>query len=107
MKKSIILLLAFFLTTGAVIARDIVTVVFKVEQMECSGCEKKVKDNVKFMKGVKSFKTDLNTRTVTITFDADKTTVEKLQKDFKKFKYEAQPVECAEKTEKSCCNHKH
>ena len=58
-------------------------------------------------KGVKSFKTDLNTRTVTITFDADKTTVEKLQKDFKKFKYEAQPVECAEKTEKSCCNHKH
>ena len=60
MKKSIILLLAFFLTTGAVIARDIVTVVFKVEQMECSGCEKKVKDNVKFMKGVKSFKQGLN-----------------------------------------------
>ena len=42
-----------------------------------------------------------------ITLTADKTTVEKLQKDFKKFKYEALPMECAEKAEKPCCNHKH
>ncbi len=75
---------------GVINAKDIRTAVFKVEQMECKNCEKKVKDNIRYEKGLKSFTTDINTRTVTITYDADKTSVEKLIGGFKKFSYDAE-----------------
>ena len=42
--------------------------------------------------GLKDFHTDLKTKTVTITYDADKTNVEKLKKVFQKFHYEAEFV---------------
>lgn len=80
------------LSITAVMAKDFRTVVFKVEQMECGNCENKVKNNIKFEKGVKEFSTDLKTHTVTIVYDAEKTNVEKLQSGFKKFKYEAVEV---------------
>ena len=77
------------LSVASVMAKDFRTVVFKVEQLHCENCEKKVKDNIKFEKGVKSFSTQLTERTVTVTYDAEKTNVEKLKAGFKKFKYEA------------------
>lgn len=83
-------LLALTLSTGSAWAKDIRTVVFKVAQLECENCERKVKQNIRFEKGIKSFTTDLSTRTVTITYDADKTSVEKLQQGFRKFDYEAE-----------------
>lgn len=92
-KKLITLLAVLFLSVGTMLAKDFRTVVFKVEQMMCQNCEKKVKDNIKFEKGMKKFTTDLKTKTVTITYDAEKTDVEKLKAGFKKFKYEAVVVE--------------
>lgn len=80
------------LSLTAVLAKDFQTVVFKVAQMECPNCERKVKNNIKFEKGIKEFTTDVKTQTVTITYDADKTNVEKLQAGFQKFKYEAVEV---------------
>ena len=53
-------------------AKDIRTAVFKVSQMHCENCERKVKNNIKFEKGVKDFSTDLKTKTVSITYDAEK-----------------------------------
>ncbi|MCD8165371.1 MAG: heavy-metal-associated domain-containing protein [Bacteroides sp.] len=109
-KKTVMLLAAVVLSVTTVLAKEFKTVVFKVDQMECSNCENKVKNNIKFEKGIKEFKTDLSTRTVTITYDADKTDVEKLQKGFKKFKYEAVPVEgecCGEKESQIACDHAH
>ncbi len=91
-KKLLTLLFTAFLGTSLIFAKEYKTVVFKVEQMECQNCESKVKNNIKFEKGIKEFKTDLSTRTVTIMYDADKTDVERLQKGFQKFKYEAVPV---------------
>ncbi len=44
---------------------------------------------------MKEVKTDLKTKTVTITYDAEKTSVENLKAGFKKFKYEAKEVEPA------------
>lgn len=87
------LLAVLFLSVGTMMAKDFRTVVFKVEQMMCQNCEKKVKDNIKFEKGLKKFTTDLEDKTVTITYDAEKTNVEKLQAGFKKFKYEAVVLE--------------
>ena len=57
------------LSVAAVLAKDIRVVVFKVSQMHCENCEKKVKNNMRFEKGVK-----------------------KLQAGFKKFNYEAEFV---------------
>lgn len=85
----------------AVLAKDLRTIVFKVDQMECGNCENKVKSNIKFEKGVKEFSTDLKTRTVTIVYDAEKTNAEKLQAGFKKFKYEAVEVKDAEPAKKN------
>jgi len=92
-KKLIMLFAVLFLSVGTMVAKDFRTVVFKVEQMMCQNCEKKVKDNIKFEKGLKKFTTDLKDKMVTITYDADKTNVEQLQAGFKKFKYEAVVVE--------------
>lgn len=73
--------------------KDIKTVVVKTQpEMHCANCEKKIKDNIRFEKGVKSIKTDLDSKTVTIEYDADKTTVEKIIEGFKKIKYEATEV---------------
>ena len=81
----------------AVLAKDIRAVVFKVAQMHCEKCEKKVKDNMRFEKGLKDLS---KTKTVTITYDADKTNVKNLQAGFKKFNYEAEFVKETKKDDK-------
>ena len=84
----------------AVMAKDIRTAVFKVSQMHCENCERKVKNNIKFEKGVKELSTDLKTKTVSITYDADKTNVDKLKAGFEKFNYKAEFVNETKKEEK-------
>ena len=66
------------LSVAAVLAKDIRVVVFKVSQMHCENCEKKVKNNMRFEKGVKELSTELKNKTVSITYDAEKTDVKKL-----------------------------
>ncbi|MDL2304772.1 heavy-metal-associated domain-containing protein [Bacteroides sp. OttesenSCG-928-D19] len=83
-----------------VFAKDIRTVVFKVNQMECENCERKVRNNIKFEKGLKKIETDLEKKTVTITYDADKTTIENIQSGFEKFHYKAVVIEELQKEEK-------
>ena len=73
--------------------KDIKIVVFTTNpEMHCEGCENKIKGNLRFEKGIKSIKTDLVSKTVTIEYDADKTTVEKIIEGFKKIRYEAKEV---------------
>ena len=99
-KRMLTALVITLLSVTAVMAKDIRTAVFKVSQMHCENCERKVKNNIKFEKGVKEFSTDLKTRTVSITYDADKTNVEKLKAGFKKFNDEAEFVEETKQAEK-------
>lgn len=98
-------LLIFSTSAISLSAKDLRTALFKVEQLECKNCEQKVKQNIRFEKGIKSFTTDINTRTVTITYDAEKTSVERLVAGFAKFGYTAQfvkenPVEKKKKDKK-------
>ena len=58
----------------------------------CVNCENKVKKNIPFEKGVKKMETDLKNRTVTVTYDAEKTNIQKLKDGFAKFKYEAKVI---------------
>ena len=86
------LFIAFALTLACQ-AKDIKTVVLTTApQMHCANCEKKIKENIRFEKGVKSIKTNLKDKTVTVEYDADKTTVDNIIKGFKKIKYEASEV---------------
>ena len=73
--------------------KDIKTVVLKTQpEMHCTGCEKKIKENIRFEKGIKSITTNLDNKTITIEYDADKTNVENIIEGFKKINYEAAEV---------------
>ena len=89
--------------TTACFAKDIKTVVLTTQpEMHCANCEKKIKDNIRFEKGIKNIETNLGTKTVTIEYDADKTNVQNIIEGFKKIKYEATEVkEEATKEQKS------
>ena len=81
------------LTMTVGFAKDIKTVIVTTTpQMHCESCENKIKGNLRFEKGVKKIETSIQDQTVTIEYDADKTSVEKLIEAFKKFGYEAEPV---------------
>lgn len=95
--KKILLLLIAALTMTMASAKDIKTVVLTtVPQMHCENCEKRIKENIRFEKGVKKIVTDVEHQTVTITYDADKTTVENIIKGFEKIKYNAREVKDGE-----------
>ena len=91
--KKIFILSAMMLTAMVTLAKDIKTVVVTTNpEMHCESCEKKIKGNLRFEKGIKNIITDLKTKTVTIEYDADKTNVQNIIKGFKKIKYEATEV---------------
>lgn len=97
--------------TLACSAKDIKTVVLNTApEMHCSSCENKIKSNIRFEKGVKDIETNLADKTVTVTYDADKTDVETIIEGFKKIDYVATiatpKAESAPQTEQKkggCC----
>lgn len=107
--RKVIMTLAITLMGVAAQAKDIKTVIFTTQpQMHCASCEKKIKGNLRYEKGVKRIDTSVEQQKVTVKYDADKTSAEKLQKAFKKFGYEARQVKADEKVERdntqSCSN---
>ena len=91
----------------SLVFREIKTVFFTTTpQMHCAACENKIKNNLRFEKGIKSIETSVPNQTVTVKYDADKTTPEKLQKGFEKFGYKARILKAGEKvvknTEEKC-----
>ena len=91
--KKLFIFSAMMLTATVALAKDIKTVVLTTNpEMHCENCEKKIKGSLRFEKGIKNIITNLNSKTVTIEYDADKTTVDNIIKGFKKIKYEAKEV---------------
>ena len=91
--KILWLVAALFCATTA-FGKDIKTVVFKTTpEMHCNNCEKEIV-------------TDLGDKTVTVKYDADKTTVEALIKGFAKIKYSAVLVTEKKEGGKSTCPEK-
>ena len=60
--------------------------------MHCSGCENKIKGNIRFVKGVKKIVTSVPAQTVTIVFDPRKTNYETISAALEKIGYAIQPV---------------
>ena len=107
--RKVIMTLAITLMGVAAQAKDIKTVIFPTQpQMHCARCEKKIKGNLRYEKGVKRIDTSVEQQKVTVKYDADKTSAEKLQEAFKKFGYEARQVKADEKVKRdntqSCSN---
>ena len=69
-----------------------VLVMTPTPQMHCESCENKIKKNLRFESGVKKIETSVKEQTVTVTYDATKTNVEKLQAAMKKIGYETKVV---------------
>lgn len=101
MMKKLLILGALILTTVVGMAKDIKTVVVTTQpQMHCSGCEDKIKGNLRFEKGVKQIVCSIDEQRVTITYDADKTNSEKIIQSFGKFGYKATEIRNEEQVEK-------
>ena len=91
--KKVLVLGAMMLTAMVALAKDIKTVVVTtLPQMHCASCENKIKGNLRFEKGVKQIECDIPKQTVTVTYDAEKTTPENIIKSFSKFGYKATEV---------------
>lgn len=104
MKKLLTMLM--LTATLSVSAKDVKTlVVTTVPQMHCEGCENKIKGNIRFEKGIKTIETNVEKQTVTITYDADKTTPENIIQGFKKIGYQATEVKTEQKQEKKSKKH--
>ena len=80
-KRFTAVLVMALLSVTVIVAKDLRIVVFKVPQMYCENCERKVKDYIRFEKGVKEISTDL-------------------KEGFKKFNYEAEFVKESKKEKK-------
>ena len=79
MRTKLIAIMAAVCFTATCFAKDIKIVVLNTDpQMHCANCESKIKNNIRFEKGIKEIETNLADKTVTIKYDADKTTVEKI-----------------------------
>ena len=65
---------------SAAMAKDIRTAVFKVAQMKCENCVRKINNNIRFEKGLKDFHTDLKTK----KFNYEAEFVKETKKDDKK-----------------------
>ncbi len=91
MKK--LLFVVALVATTSLSAKDIRTLIVKpTPQMHCENCENKIKKNVRFAKGVKNIRTNLEQQTVTIEYDAEKGSQEKIAKEFKKIGFDVKVV---------------
>lgn len=61
-------------------------------QMHCANCENKIKNNMRFEKGIVKIETSVEKQTVVITYNAKKTDVKTLQAAMKKIGYDTQVV---------------
>jgi len=94
MKRTVLAIAAIIAISGSVLAKEAAdsTVVFTVQpKMSCANCEKKIKTNLRFEKGIKSIATSVPEQTVTIVFNTKKTNIEAITKGFAKIGYKATP----------------
>jgi mercuric ion binding protein len=87
---------AFVLAAGGAMAAE-KTVTLSVPGMYCASCPYIVKQSLAKIGGVGVVKTSLETRTATVTFDDQKTTVAALTAATADAGYPSQPVEAAAK----------
>ena len=84
MKRFLIFLMALMPMVAVFAAKQDKQVVVLSCDLHCQGCCDKIMKNIAFEKGVKDIVCDLKTKTVTVTYDANKTDIPTLLKAFEK-----------------------
>ncbi len=96
--KMILITLCVAACTAFATAKDIKTLTLTTNpQMHCANCETRIKNQLRFEKGVKRIETNVEKQTVQILYDADRTGSEQLIKSLGKIGYKATPVKDAAK----------
>ena len=91
MKQTLLILLSSLLLMAS--GKDLrVLVMTPTPQMHCEKCENKIKKNLRFESGVKKIETSIKEQTVTVTYDATKTDVKKIQAAMKEIGYDTKVV---------------
>ena len=91
MKQTLLILLSSLLLIAA--GKDLrVLVMTPTPQMHCESCENKIKKNLRFESSVKKIETSVKDQTVTVTYDATKTDVKKIQAAMKAIGYDTKVV---------------
>lgn len=97
MMKRIPSFLAAMTLCVAIFAAEKAQVVLSINPgMSCQNCENKIKNNLRFEKGVKLIETSIADQTVTVSYDPKKTDVDKIKQALAKIGYEASesPAKC-------------
>lgn len=84
MKRFLIFILALMPIVGVIAAKQDKQVVVLSCDLHCQGCCDKIMKHIAFEKGVKDIVCDLKTKTVTVTYDANKTDIPTLLKAVEK-----------------------
>lgn len=98
--KKIFLTLVMLIVAVAVYAGDRVMTVFTLDHQMSQMCEKKIKTNLRYEKGVSAIDVSLKKNTISITYDKDKTTDAQLLKAFKQIGFNAEVVSPAQPVKK-------
>ena len=93
MKRLLILFMALLPVVGVMAVKPDKQVVVLSCDIHCQGCCDKIMKNIAFEKGVKDIVCDLKTKTVAVTYDANKTDIPTLLKAFEKIGKPAQVKE--------------
>lgn len=100
--KKILTAAAFAMLATAAFAqtKSDTLVVSTTPQMHCQNCEKKIKTNIRFVKGTKKIETSVPNQTVTIIYDGTKSKYEDYAVAFKKIGYDIKPASTKDETQK-------
>lgn len=108
--KKILSFTLMFLVAIVMFAGDKVKTVFTLDHQMSEMCEKKIKENLRYEKGVSNIDVSLKDNTITVTYDKDKTNPTALLTGFKKIGFNAEVVNqgacCGKKAEGGCCKDK-
>lgn len=84
-----LLVSAILLSSMAAFAGNKVTDLFTLDHQMSQMCEKKIKSNLRFEKGITKIETSLKDNTISITFDEEKTDPQQIIEGFKKIGFTA------------------
>lgn len=107
-------IITFLVSSLMAFAANKTTEVFTLDHQMSQHCEKKIKENLRFEKGISKIEVSLPENTITITYNPDKTNTEKIIEGFKKIGFNAfvygteQKAEscCSSKPQQECCSSK-
>ncbi len=103
--KKVIKAVLLTLFSAHAMAENIQTIVYTpTPKMVCEKCEKKIKDNLRFVKGTKKIETSLKDQTISITFDADKAKTDQYVKALAKLGREVKEVSVSDTSDKQSGN---